>query len=56
MSSTIYLHKLLRGSKTSHTKGHQDPTPSMAAFGRVLSQLLADLTVDFIPTIGIKNN
>lgn len=55
MSYTIYLHKLLRRSKTSHTKGHQYPTPSMAAFGWVLSQLLADLTVDFIPTIRMNN-
>lgn len=56
MSSKIYLHKFLRRSKTSHAEGHQDPTPSMAAFGWVLGQLLADLTVDFIPTTGIKKN
>lgn len=56
ISSTIYLHKLLRRSKTSYAEGHQDPAPGMAAFGWVLGQLLADLTIDFIPAIGIKKN
>lgn len=54
ISCTIYLHKLLRRSKTSHAEGHQDPTPGMAAFGWILGQLLADLTIDFIPATGIK--
>ena len=37
-----------RGGKTPHAERQKNPTPGMRRLGRVLSELLADLTVDLI--------
>lgn len=42
------LDKLVRGGEAAHAEGHEDPAAGVAALGRVLGQLLADLTVDLI--------
>lgn len=44
-----YLNELLRGGEAAHTERHKDPAPGVAALGGVVSELLADLTVDLIP-------
>lgn len=43
------LHKFVGWSEAANTQGDEDPAPSMRTFGRVLSQLFTDLTVDLIP-------
>ena len=40
-------HLVARG-KAAHTQGQKDPPPCMGGLGRVLDELLADLTVDLI--------
>lgn len=44
-----YLNELLGGGEAAHTERHEDPAPGVAALGGVVSELLADLTVDLIP-------
>lgn len=44
-----YFNKLLGGSETADAQRQQDPAAGVAALGRVLGELLADLTVDLVP-------
>lgn len=44
-----YFDKLLWGGEAAHAERQKDPAPGVAAFGRVLTELFADLTVDLIP-------
>lgn len=44
-----YFDKLLRGGEAADTEGQQDPAAGVAALGRILRELFADLTVDLIP-------
>lgn len=50
-----HFDKLFRGGKAADAERQQDPPTGVAAFGWVLSQLFADLTVDLIPEMKINN-
>lgn len=43
-----YFDELLGGGEAAHAEGQQDPAAGVAAFGRVLAELLADLTIDLV--------
>lgn len=43
-----YFDELLWRGKAANTQWQQDPAAGVAALGRVLGKLFADLTVDFI--------
>lgn len=44
-----YFDKLLRGGEAADAQGQQDPAAGVAALGRILRELFADLTVDLVP-------
>lgn len=44
-----YFDKLLWGGEAADAERQQDPSAGVAALGRILSELFADLTVDLIP-------
>lgn len=44
-----YFDKLLGGGEAADAERQQDPPSGVAALGRILSELFADLTVDLVP-------
>lgn len=44
-----YFDKLLGRGEAADAQGEQDPAAGVAALGRVLGELFADLTVDLVP-------
>lgn len=44
-----YFDELLWGGEAADAEGQQDPAAGVAALGRILRELFADLTVDLIP-------
>lgn len=50
------LEKFVRRSKAADAQRDEDPATSVRTLGRVLTQLLTDLTVDFIPNAHTKTH
>lgn len=49
LNGVYYFDKLLGGGEAADTERQQDPSTRVAAFRWILGQLLANLTVNFIP-------
>ena len=46
------LDELVGGGEAADAEGQEDPAPGVRGLGRVVGQLLADLTIDFVAELG----